>query len=145
MLAIFLLWLLVDIIFIHILSISIKLILKFPSILTRDIEKSLLIICMVSCGFILILSMLFFFIKLVRPERYIWSSKLGLLTYLYYLNFILNSIFFFPCIISLNLDVTILLMLLIYFCKVSFSLILQWFNKPWNLYNNLYLGVGCIE
>ena len=145
MLAIFLLWLLVDIIFIHILSISIKLSLKFSSILTRDMEKSLLIICMVSCGFILILSMLFFFIKLVRPERYIWSSKLGLLTYFYYLNFILNSIFFFPCIISLNLDVTILLMLLIYFCKVAFLLILQWFNKPWNLYNNLYLGVGCIE
>ena len=81
-----------------------------------------------SWEFVLILAILICFLELVTTERYFWSSKLGLMTSLCYLNFLSAAKFSSHHNLCLNLKVIFFLTLSM-FCKMSFSSILQWFNQ----------------
>ena len=80
-----------------------------------------------SWEFILILAMWIFFFALVKIEREFWSSRLGLMTSLQYLYFILSSKFSSHQNFCLNFKVIIFLISSI-FCKITFSPIPHIFN-----------------
>ena len=69
--------------------------------------------------FVFILAMLIFFFILVKKERYFWSSRLRLITSLYYPNFLLSSNSLSHHNFSLNLDIIIFLILSLFYKLVA--------------------------